>query len=75
MNSYIEYEKILRDYKNILKNRNKLLKNIGEKKSTKQEIVFWDENFTNQAIKIYNYRFKIIEYIKQNIHNLKPYFN
>lgn len=75
INSFLEYEDILKIYKNIFINRNKLLKNIFDKKSSKEEISFWDDKFIEYALKIYQYRCKIIDYIKQEIDNLIPYFS
>jgi recombinational DNA repair ATPase RecF len=51
----------------VLKNRNKVLKNILEKKSTINEIDFWDNAFINISIKYYEYRIKFINFIKNNL--------
>ena len=69
------YEKELKIYKNILKNRNIVLKNIFEKKVEKKEIDFWDEKFIESANSIYNYRFKLINYISKYTNDFKTYFS
>jgi len=74
INSYPEYEKHLKEYKSIVKNRNKVLKNINEWKSSKTEITFWDDMFTKKAMIIYKYRFKLINYIKNDINKLLNIF-
>jgi len=75
INSYPEYDKILKLYKNIVKNRNKVLKNINENKSEKNEIDFWDDKFILSASEIYKYRFKIINFIKLEINKFINVFN
>ncbi|MDD3646286.1 MAG: DNA replication and repair protein RecF [Candidatus Gracilibacteria bacterium] len=72
--SFENYEKHLKNYKLILTNRNKLLKNIKEAKSDKSEIKFWDSKFIEACKIIYNYRFGLIDYIKENISESKEYF-
>ncbi len=73
-NSFPEYNKILIDFKKILRNRNKLLKNIFEKKSKKEEIIFWDKKFIEKADSIYIYREQIIKFIEKETPKLKRYF-
>lgn len=73
--SFETYEKYLKNYKLILANRNKLLKNIKEAKSEKSEIKFWDDKFIEICKIIYNYRFWLVEYIKENISESKQYFS
>lgn len=72
--TFSEYEKILKDYKDTIKSRNKILKNIHENKSKIEELNFWDERFINLSVIIYSYRFKIVNYIKENINNSLKYF-
>jgi len=74
-NSYPEYGKILKEYKAIVKNRNKVLKNISENKSQKNEILFWNNKFIESSSYIYKYRFKIINYISSKINNSLKIFN
>lgn len=73
--SFEEYENISTNYKKIIKHRNKTLKNILEWKSKKEEIIFWDKKFIEEAIKIYKYRFKIINFLKSSIENTKEFFS
>jgi recombinational DNA repair ATPase RecF len=74
-NSYEQYSKILKEYKKILNSRNKVLKNISKNKSTKDELNFWDEKFIEKAEIIYEYRFKIIEFLSIHIKKASSYFN
>ncbi|MDP2090295.1 MAG: DNA replication and repair protein RecF [Candidatus Gracilibacteria bacterium] len=73
--SFEDYEKLLTSYKKIIKHRNKTLKNIGEGKSSKQEINFWNEKFIIEATRIYKYRFKIINFLKSTIDSTKEFFS
>ena len=74
LNSYPKYEKLLKQYKKILSSRNKLLKNIRENKSKKEEILFWNEQFIQKACEIYEYKFVIINFLKNHIKSAKEYF-
>ncbi len=73
--SFPEYDKLLSDYKKIVKSRNKLLKNIAENKSTTSELEFWDEKFINLSSEIYKYRFKIVNFFSESIKNSLEYFS
>lgn len=75
LSSFPEYEKILKDYKKSLLNRNKVLKNISLEKSKISEIKFWDEDFIKHCIKVYEYREKIITFLKNNSQKLISSFN
>ncbi len=70
-NSFEWYDKINKDYKNIVRNRNKLLKNIREWKCTKSEIVFWDKALINKSKEIYDYRMRLNSYFVSKIIILK----
>lgn len=72
--TFPEYKKILSEYKKILLNRNRLLKNISEKKSEPRELDFWDSKYISAAEEIYTYRNKIISYFEANISSLEKYF-
>lgn len=74
-NTYPQYNKINKDYKNALKNRNKLLKNIKEWKARKEEIIFWDNILIKNAVEIYKYRKEINDYFSENIYILKEMLN
>jgi len=73
--SFPEYEKILSDYKKIVKHRNKTLKSIYELKSNKEEIKFWNQKFIDEATKMYIYRFKIINFLKKSINSTIKFFS
>lgn len=73
--SFEDYEKLLTNYKKIIKHRNKTLKNIAEWKSNKSEINFWNEKFIIEATRIYKYRFKIINFLKSTIDSTKEFFS
>lgn len=73
-NSFEWYDKLLSEYKKILKNRNKILKSISEWKCNESEIKFWDEKFIQTANQIYKYRFKIINFYKESIKSTLEYF-
>jgi len=70
LSSYTEYDKILKNYKKSLLNRNKVLKSIAEKKSSTWEINFWNNDFIKNAVLVYEYRQKIISFLKENTKNL-----
>jgi len=66
-NCFDEYWPHLKNYKNILKSRNKVLKNISEWKWEKSELNFWDKKFIYSASKVYEYRRKLISFLEENI--------
>jgi len=66
-NSFSAYDKINKDYKNIVRNRNKLLKSIKEWKANKKDIVFWDQVLIKNASLIYNYRQKLNSFFSDEI--------
>jgi len=70
LSSYPEYDKILKNYKKSLLNRNKVLKNISKNKSELSEINFWDDDFIKNSVLVYEYRNKIINFLKNNSNNL-----
>lgn len=74
-NVYSNYQKLLKSYENILKNRNKMLKSILEEKSKKEDILFWDNEFIKLASLIYEYRFKIVEFYQIEIKKYQEIFN
>ncbi|MBP8016605.1 DNA replication/repair protein RecF, partial [Candidatus Gracilibacteria bacterium] len=65
--SDIVFGKIKSDYLKILKNRNKVLKNIFEKNTTKRELIFWDNAFIEISLKYYDFRKRFIIFIEENI--------
>lgn len=72
--TFENYKILMSDYKKILITRNKILKNIRNKKSTTSELVFWDNKFILKATKIYNYRFWITDFLKENTNDFTNYF-
>ncbi len=64
---YESYGAILKKYKEVLRNRNKLLQSIYEGKSKKEEIHFWDELFMSLAVKIYEMRDEYTKFISEQI--------
>lgn len=72
--SYIDYDKYLKDYKKILKSRNSVLKAIRDWKAKNEEIDFWDNKFINLSEIIYDYRFKLIDFLCWAITKTKQYF-
>lgn len=72
--SIINYRDTLKKYENVIKNRNKILKNILEWKSIKDEIVFWDNKMIELREIIYKEREKFSEYFKSQIKNFNSYF-
>ncbi len=72
--TFRDYKEILSEYKKILISRNKILKNIRENKSSKSETNFWNEKLAKKASIIYNYRFWIIDFIRENTKNFTKYF-
>jgi len=74
INSYSNYDKLLRTYKKILTNRNKVLKNIRENKSQKSEIIFWNQEFIKISISIYKIRFELNNFFEKHIKKSSEYF-
>jgi len=74
INTFPNYSKILKEYKNILTSRNKLLKAIKEWKAREDELNFWDNKFINITKIVYNYRFWISNFFKENIGKATKYF-
>lgn len=72
--SYQEYSALLWTYKKIVTSRNKVLKNIFEKKSEVWELDFWNQKFIETWSKIYWYRKSIVEYLSICSPELKKYF-
>jgi len=75
LSSFPEYDKILKNYKKSLLNRNKVLKNISKNKSEFSEIKFWDEDFIKHCLKVYEYREIIINFLEKNSDKLISSFN
>ncbi|EKE26868.1 MAG: DNA replication and repair protein recF [uncultured bacterium (gcode 4)] len=65
--TFLEFTKIKSDYLKILRNRNKLLKDISLWKADKADLNFWDNSFCGMAEKYYILRKKFIDYISLNI--------
>ncbi|NDK07927.1 DNA replication and repair protein RecF [Candidatus Gracilibacteria bacterium] len=70
-NSFPSYERINKNYKNIIRNRNKLLKSIKDGKATKNDIKFWDGELIKNACLIYEYRNKLNNFFIDNINIIK----
>jgi len=73
--SFPVYEKLFSEYKKIVKQRNKALKNINEWKCEKSEIDFWNNRFIESATEIYKYRFKIVNFFKISMDSSLEYFS
>jgi DNA replication and repair protein RecF len=73
--SYLEYDKLLKDYKKVLKSRNSILKAMNEGKAKKGEIEFWNEKFIQLSKEIYTYRFELVDFLKDLIINVKESFS
>jgi DNA replication and repair protein RecF len=74
LNTFDKYEKILKEYKNILKSRNKTLKAINEGKAKEEELNFWDDKFIFISKIIYNFRFGLRDYLVKNLKDANKYF-
>lgn len=74
-NCYPEYKKLTKDYENVVKNRNKVLKNINLWNSKPSEIDFWDNAFLDLCEKIYKYRINICDFFQENISKNKDFFH
>ncbi len=74
-NTFPSYDKLNKNYKNIIRNRNKLLKSIKELKATKNDIVFWDDALIKNALLIYNHRQKLNLYFREKIWIIKELLN
>lgn len=73
-NSFQEYWDLLKKYEEVVKNRNKILKNIYEWNSKKSDLEFRDNIFLELCKKIYNFRFDICEILNQEISNMWSIF-
>ena len=74
INSFDDYSKLLQEYKKILISRNKILKNIKEWNSVKNELNFWNTEFIKYSSFIYFYRFGIVDFFTKNIKEQKQFF-
>jgi DNA replication and repair protein RecF len=74
LNTFDKYNIALKEYKNILNSRNKTLKAIRDWKINENELDFWDNKFIYISKIIYNYRFWLNKYFKENISQAKKYF-
>lgn len=72
--SFPEYKKYLSEYKKILISRNRVLKNIFEKKSESSELDFWNNAFIKIASYIYQKRKQLVDFLSENIWELQKYF-
>jgi len=75
INCYEEYEELLKKNTSIVKNRNKVLKNIKEWFSKKEEIIFWNKNFIEISKKIYKYRINLIKYFEKKVKHFTNYLD
>lgn len=75
LSSFPEYDKILKNYKISLLNRNKILKNISKNKSEISEINFWDDEFIKHCITVYEYRKKILDFLIEKTPDLIKSFD
>ncbi len=66
-NAYPTFSKTLQNYDTIVKNRNKLLKNISEQKSSPDEITFWDEELIKYAKIIYSHRIECLKFVNEDL--------
>lgn len=73
-NTFWEYDTLLKNYEKIIKHRNKMLKNIAEEKSNRDEIYFWNDQFIKSAVLIYEYRNQINSFLKENIQSNSDVF-
>lgn len=72
--SFPTYRELLKKYETIIKNRNKILKNIWEWNSSKDEIVFWDNKMIELAEEIYKYRNILTLFFEKWVQNFSKYF-
>jgi len=73
-NCFLEYKELTKNYEIILKNRNKILKNINIWESRVEDIKFWDEKFIFYSEKIYKFRLILIEFLSQRINKNNIFF-
>lgn len=71
----ISFYKIKNDYNKIIRNRNKILKNIKEGISEKNDLKYWDEIFIKTASQYYLYRKKFIDFVTNNISQIEKLLN
>lgn len=72
--TFWEYQKILKNYKQSVIQRNNVLKNINKWKSVKNEIDYWNTLFINNCVEVYQYRKKIINFLQSNNSTLLQWF-
>lgn len=64
------FSKIKSKYAKILKNRNKLLKDISSNKATISDLDFWDNSFCQISEEYYSYRLRFIDFVKEYISSI-----
>lgn len=67
----ISFYKVKNDYAKILRNRNKVLKNIKEGISPRNDLNYRNEIFIKTATTYYQYRKQFIDYINSNISEIE----
>lgn len=68
--SFPNFSKVKSNYAKILKNRNKLLKDISLGKSQTSDLKFWDEAFCKISVEFYSYRLKFIDFVIEHISSI-----
>ena len=69
-----KYDVLQKQYKLILRNRNKLLVAISEGKGQREEIYFWNTQFIDMASKIYEYRYHLVNFLRDHIGEFTSFF-
>lgn len=72
--AYAQFPIVKRDYEQIMRQRNSLLKKIREQEARPSDLDFWDTKFAEIAFRYGLYRKKYIEYVMQNMTNFPDFF-
>jgi len=59
------FARVKSEYSRILKQRNKLLKNIAEGKANREDLNFWDSTLAKVAKTYYEYRFRLVDMVTE----------
>jgi DNA replication and repair protein recF len=72
--AYAQFSKIKRDYEQVMRQRNALLKKIREDSVAQDGLDFWDQKFAEIALQYGLYRERYIRYITEKIPEFPDFF-
>ena len=65
--TFTQFPKLKRDYENVMRQRNALLKKIRDGEAQKQDLSFWDKTFAEKANLYHTYRCRFIDFVNSHL--------